>query len=923
MPDEENAATIDPAMHSWPTSTSRATQLLLPKLRPPHLRSSLVRRDRLYRLLDGGLERKLTLISAPAGFGKTTLVSQWLAERNTLPVAWLSLDEGDNDPVRFWHYLIAACQTIRPDLGLAALAQLLPQQHFSLERPTLDNALTTFLNELTTLCTNGLLILEDYHLITSPRIHSMMVQFIDHFPPTLHLIVMTRNAAPLALPRWRTQDELSELKATDLRFSPEETASFLTHTLPIQPTGAIVADLTAHTEGWIAGLRLITLALQGRVAQSEIEQLLATSGGTQRHILDYLVSEVLIAQPEPLQQFLLQTTMLERLTGPLCDAVTGRNDGASMLEQIERANLFLVPLDETRQWYRYHALFAEAMQHEARRRLGAEQIAACYRNACRWFEQQNMLNEAVEAAFAAREFEQAILLIARLLTPQHFTGHQEYDTLRRWFDQIPDDILRTVPDFCIVYAILLQFHPDHVARSMPPRFEALLQMAEQVWQSEHNWPKRGSLLALRAIARWRQGDHSPQIVALTQQALQWLPQEDPLWRSVCLGIVGGSELQAGQLSAALHTLQEAVRLCAMTENDHAQRATMLMLGEVHAGQGQLHRAAELYRQVQTMAEKDPLDQGKAHQHIAALLYEWNDLEAAEREAEAALTLSKQLADKELEGATLLLLARIQHATRHVGYTKHLRQLLDWPHKTPRFEGEIRAMQTRLHLMNGDLASVHRWLTTRHDDTLSPAEQERDALLVARLLIQQGEIEEALRLLTRWQPTAYKAGRLRNVLEIQMLTALAHFVAKQVQRARQSCKDVLLRAYSEGYQRLFLNEGETMVALLRVTLPDITDDAVCLYIRTLLLTFAHELPAQIVVPTTRPARPTVLSEPLSPQELRVLRLLVAGRSNPEIARELVVSINTVKVQVKSIYRKLNVTNRVEASQAAHHLQLLTP
>jgi LuxR family transcriptional regulator, maltose regulon positive regulatory protein len=925
MPEEDNAPTMNPASsttHNWHESASRATPLLLPKLRPPRLRPSLVSRERLYRLLDGGLERKLTLISAPAGFGKTTLISQWLAERNTFPVAWLSLDEGDNDPVRFWRYLITACQTVQSDLGQAALEQLLPQQQFSFERPTLDIALTSFLNELTALTTSGLLILEDYHLITSQRIHTMMIQFIDHLPPMLHLIVMTRNAAPLALARWRTQDELNELDAADLRFSPEEAASFLERAMPIQPSREIVADLTTHTEGWIAGLRLVTLALHGRLTQPEIKQFLATFGGTQRHILDYLVTEVLMSQPKPLQQFLLQTTMLERLTGPLCDAITDRNDSALILEQIDRANLFLVPLDETRQWYRYHALFAEAMQHEARRRLGTEQIATCYSKACRWFEQEGMLNEAVEAALTAREFGQAISLIARLLTPQHFTEHQEYYTLRRWFEQIPDDILQTVPDFCFVYAILLQFRPDQSDMQMTPRFEELLQMAQRVWQNEHNRPKLGDLSALRAIALWRQGGNSEQAVTLARQALQYLPQEDVLWRSVCLGIVGGSELQAGKLVAAQRTLQEATRLCEATENDHAQRATMLMLGDVHAGQGRLHRAAELYRQVYTMAEKDPLDKGKAQQRMAALLYEWNDLEAAEREAEAALVLSRQQADKELEGWTLPLLACIRHAAKQTGHEEQLHQLLDWPHKTPRFEGDISALQTRLQLMDGDLASVRRWLATRHDDALSPAEQERDALVVARLLIQQGEVEEALRLLARWQQAAYEAGRLRNALEIQMLTARAYFAAKQVQRARQTLKDALMRARTEGYQRLFLDEGEAMAALLRVTLPDIPDDAVCLYVRTLLLTFAQELPAQIVVPAAHPALPAVLSEPLSPQELRVLRLLVAGRSNPEIARELIVSINTVKVQVKSIYRKLNVTNRVEASQAAHHLHLLT-
>src|SRR5437660_5758321 len=378
-------------------------ELLSTKLALPRPRPSLVLREPLLERLDEGLEHKLSLLSAPAGFGKTTLVSEWIATRgerqDSPPVAWVSLDVGDNDPVRFWRYVIAACRSFHANVGESALALLQTSR-----RPPLESMLTTFINELAQLVCRGYLVLEDYHVITSPRIHETMTYFVDHLPATLHLLILTRSDPPLPLARLRAHDDLYELHTADLRFSLAETEAFLRQAFPFPLSTEAITHLEARTEGWVAGLRLLALALQGRKDPRELERMLVTFTGSHRHILEYLVADVLSSQPEALQDFLLQTVFLNRLTASLCDAITGRIDSERMLEQLEHANLFLIPLDEIGQWYRYHTLFAEAMQHEARRRLGEDYLHSLYDKASRWFEEQGLLAEAVEVALSARDF---------------------------------------------------------------------------------------------------------------------------------------------------------------------------------------------------------------------------------------------------------------------------------------------------------------------------------------------------------------------------------------------------------------------------------------------------------------------------------------------------------------------------------------
>ena len=905
-----------------------ADELLRPKLRPPRLASNLVRREALFARLDEGLDRKLTLLSAPAGFGKTSLISQWLdqkaEERGSSPwekpsyppaVAWVSLDAGDNDPVRFWRYILIACQVFQPDLGSAGLELLrAPWQ------PRFEAMLTAFINELTELQGDHILVLEDYHIITSSQIHQTVTFLLDHLPLTLHLVLLTRSDPPLPLARLRARGALNELRSADLRFSPAETRAFLQQALLPSLSAGAIARLQAHTEGWAAGLRLATLALQGRQAV-EIEQFLTTFAGSHRHVLDYLAEEVLDAQPEPLQAFLLQTTLLDRLTAPLCETVTGRTDSQAVLEQLERANLFLTPLDGARQWYRYHALFAEAMQHEARRRLGEAELVTLYARASAWYEQHGFLVEAVETALRSQSFDRAAGLIERMIGPGSY--YEEGHTLRRWLEQLPEKVLRHHPALCLAYAMAILFTEDRRAPATAARLERPLQLAEQAWQAGNNRPKRGEVLTFRAMVSWWQED-LPRAFELARQGLELLPDEAGFWRGIALLHRGMEEWLAGRLNDARQTLLDARALSEASGNVHGVLAATFILGEVHAGQGELHQAAQLQRQVLSEAEQvevgEPLeDKAQASINLAALGYEWNDLETAEAYAAQALDIGRQLGLEYFLVRGSLILARIKHAQGETAQAQQLLHTLVAQVKRPLLLREVQAGLARLALAVGDTAAAQRWSTTiaASGGDVPLIQQEREALLVTRLLIGQGEIKQALRLLERWQAEAQTQGRMRSVLEMMVLQALAHYTTADLARARKKLYEALALAQPEGYQRLFLDEGEPLIALLEAISTEVPVEPLGSYVKTLRGAAAEKRVKELPTLTQLAA----LVEPLSSQEQRVLRLLAAGLSNMEIAEELIVSINTVKTQVQSIYRKLDVHSRDEAGAAAHRLSLL--
>ncbi len=928
-----------------PSQTAGAGELLQTKLRPPHLAATLVRRQALFARLDEGLDRTpgVTLLSAPAGFGKTTLVSQWLEARGQgsgsgdqrsgaggqgsgvrettfgkgFRAAWVSLDGGDNDPVRFWRYVLTACQVFRPDLGGAGLELL----HTS-RQPPFEVMLTAFLNELTQLPHRSLLVLEDYHLITSPQIHQAVTFFLDHLPATLHLVMLTRSDPPLPLARLRARGALNELRSADLRFTPAETRAFLRQALLLPLSAEAIARLESRTEGWAAGLRLAALALQGRQAPAEMEQFLATFAGSHRHVLEYLAEEVLAVQPEPLQQFLMQTTWLGRLTAALADAVTGQAGSQAILEELERMNLFLTPLDGARQWYRYHALFAEAMQHEARHRLGAAELAALYSRASHSYETHGFLPEAIESALSSGAFDRAAGLIDRILGPGSF--YEEVHTLRRWLEGLPEGVLAAYPALCLAYAMTLLFTGDRRAPATAVVVERPLRLAEQGWLAGDNRPKLGEVLTFRAMVTWWQGDMG-QSFGLARQALELLPEAAAFWRGIALLHRGMEERLAGRLHQARQTLLESRDLSETAGNAHGVMAATFVLGEVYAGQGDLHQAAELQRQVLAEAEHvevgEPLeDKAQALLNLAALAYEWNDLERAETYAGQALDIGRQL-DQEyfLENGSLSL-AKIKHAGGQRAAALQMLHALFAQVRKPLLLRQVQATLARLALAAGDTTTVQRWFATyiSSGEEAPLYQQEQEAFLAFRIQIGRGEAEQALSQLEDWQAGAAAQGRGRTILELRVLEALAHAATADLSQAKEKLHQALALALPQGYRRLFLDEGPPLAALLGATLPELPAGPLASYGRALLDAFGDSCCPPTGLPEPAAAS---LVEPLSVQEQRVLRLLAAGLSNPEIAGELIVSVNTVKTQVQSIYRKFDVHSREDASEVAHRLKLL--
>ncbi len=904
--------------------------LLRYKLQPPRLHSSLIARERLLEQLDTALEHPLTLLSAPAGFGKTTLVNQWLIARRAtgplIPSGWVSLDEGDNDLLRFWRYLIAACQEVQAHLGSDALAHLSTTLQPPFEPPGMETVLTLLLNDLANLQGAFLLVLDDYHLISEPRIHQTMAVFLEHLPASLHVLLLSRSTPALPLARQRARGELFEIQAAALRFTAAETDHFLRQTLALPLAREMLAQIDSHLEGWPAGLRLLALALRGHKNQQEVEHHLVSFAGSHRLILDYFVSEVLSAQPEPLQDFLLRTSVLNQFSGPLCDFVTGRQDSAQQLAEMERAGLFLEALDGTGEWFRYHTLFAQAMRTEAHRRLGEDTLRALSAQASIWFEAQRRFTEAIEAALQAQNMQRAIILIGQLIGARPLHELQEVHTVLLWLQQIPEALLKYYPVLCQYYAAALLFS-GKVDPAGFAQLEKLLQMAEEGWRAMGNAAKIGEAQTFRAMIASRQGAHQ-RALALAREALTRLPAEEKAWRNISLGIVGIGALQEGQLNEAHEVLQESRACWEAVGNFDAMRGIILILGKIYYEQAALYKAEDSYRQVLALAQeaKDAGDTAHALQSLAAVAYERNALATAEQQARQALTVSNHIAGTEWQVEVALLLARVEHARgqgeaalqRCASLSSILSSatLLETPLRA-QISRRIQAEQAIFHLATGDHAAVHRWANSRYqyDEHISPSQREREELIIVRLLIVQEKITEAQDMLARLLASAGEAGRIRSKLEIQLLQAMTYAASKQLHEARQHLLTVLTRAHTEDFLRLFLDEGETMATLLHTLIPQVREQALRTYARSILHAFAQE---RGKTEASADLFPGQLIELLSSQELRVLRLLVAGRSNREIASEHIVSINTIRTQVQSIYRKLGVNNRVGASEMARHL-----
>lgn len=940
--------------------------LLTAKFNLPRLHRSLIARERLLALLDAGLEQPLTLLCAPAGSGKTTLVRQWLASRSDFPaVAWVSLDAGDNDPVRFWYSLFTAMQ------GWSTLSE---QELFSLLYPPLqpyvkplplEAVLTTFLNEVARPQVHSLLILDDYHMIVENRIHETLGFFLAHLPETLHLVLLARHEPPLPLARLRANGHLNELRASDLRFTLVESAAFLQE---FALTPQMLERLDIHLEGWAVGLRLLALALQGQTTQTRLEHTLATFNGRHRPILDYFITEVLHTQPAPIQDFLLRTSVLPRLTPALCATVTGCQESARLLEQIERGNLFLEALDEEGEWYRYHPLFADAMQHEARRRLGEGEPGAISDMASFWFEEHGMFSEAIDAALKAGKSTRAASLIEQLFQSPQIQETREFHNLRRWLEKLPTPLLQQSPMLCFGYAVALLFtlSPRDSKQAPADQIESLLQRAEESWQDSQHASKLGAIYAFRSTAAMRQGKMGA-AANWGRRALPLLSEADIVWRSSSLNAVAFLALQKGDLHEARQFFQQVDDLAQNKGNAPLRGMAAIFLGLICFIQGELHQAARYYRKLtnnQNNAEIHPTSL-LATLPLTFIFYEWNELEKLQEQAQKVFHLSKQLLfmpQNFLHVSVEIPLAILQHAQGETPLAiERLAKI--WENRQldennfPFFlYQEALHWLVRLSFLCGDLPGAQRWLSelvryyqlynppiqdepqlpavissspateiaqaapepdSHGEYTLPPHLHEQKALLEARLDLLQGRAEVALDTLGTLLATNLASGRKNNLLQIKLLMAQAYAASKQPAQAHQWLLAALEQGYPEGYQRSFLDEGEQLAPLLRELLPHLQAEPLRGYVRTLLRGFTHLQQGQAT-----PALPenVTLVDPLSPQELRVLRLLVTGCSNAEIARELVVSVNTVRTQIQSIYRKLQVNNRHAASQVAHRLHL---
>lgn len=931
-------------LSSPPSSLSPSAPLLVSRFQPPRLPLVLVERSRLFARLDSWRSQKLTVLWAPAGFGKTTLVNSWQRQqkdrRNVSHVAWVSLEVNDNDPAHFWRSIISACQSWQPGMGETALARL---QQVSLLQPPLASAslelpLTLFLNDLAKQADESIVILDDYQAIVDARVHQSLIFFIEHLPAHVHVMLLTRSEPSLPLVQWRVQGAIQELTRADLRFSLEETALFLQHTTASAFSEQTIARLDTLLEGWIAGLRLLVLA--GQMTRHGVEAHLALLHDRQRpdslrhHLLNYFVSEVLHAQPEALQLFLLQISELPRLTGPLCDEVTGRQNSAALLETLERAGLFLDVLDEAEPWYRSSSLFAEAIRVEARERLGEEMLRDLSRRASRWYEQHALAGEAIEAALCARDVERAGVLIERF-----GASGLRYDLLmlRGWLEQLPDAVLDAHPALCFYAALALQFQeePAPPPPTVTGRIHALLQRAEEGWRSRGKLSWVGLVFAFRALIASLQNP-SPQLaVEYATQALALLAAGGPGddsdirpailgWRAICLGIVASASMLQGSFDEALQLLREALACSQEGANRQFLGEINVRLGAVCMALGDLHQASEYYQQALALgrSQEKREDSARALLGLARLLYEWNDLEASEQRTHEALELMRAMGQDGSERVAylqaLLAAARGQETVAAL----HLAALLARLQATPTQDAQelfpaALALQASLQLAAGDHLAVQRSLTmlAHSAQELSFVQQMQVNILQARLQLVQGKTNAAVQLLEQLLPLAREKRHRRSQLEIQILLALTQAARKQKGEARAWLRQALSQGYSEGFLRVFLAEGEPLASLLRSLLPGIREKALRSYGQSVLRALARPIEKFSLSASSAFDLPL---EPLSPQERRVLRLLIAGRSNREIAGELVITVNTVKDHIKHLYQKLGVSSRLEAYQAAHHL-----
>jgi ATP/maltotriose-dependent transcriptional regulator MalT len=921
-----------------------STPILATKLYIPPPRPNLISRSRLLERLNEGMYRKLILIAAPAGFGKTTLVSEWV-EGIERPIAWLSLDEGENDPARFLAYLVAALQTIAANLGEGVLSALQSSQPL----PT-EAILTSLLNELTMLPDNFVLVLDDYHVIDAKPVDQALTYLVEHLPPQMHLVIATREDPQLPLARLRARGHLTELRAADLRFTASEAAAFLNQVMGLNLEAQDIAALEDRTEGWIAGLQLAALSMQGH---QDVPSFIRAFAGDNRYIVDYLVEEVLQRQPAPVRNFLLQTSILDRLSGPLCDAVTGQEEGNARLEALERGNFFVVPLDDKRHWYRYHHLFAEVLSAH----LLAEQpdqVATLHRRASEWYERHGSAADAIRHALAAEDFARAADLV-ELAVPAMLRSRQEA-TLLGWLKALPDELVYLRPVLSVGYAgaLLVSGEFEGVEARLrdaerwldttADRTElALAPPAEMVVVDEVEFRRLPAAIAVyRAGSAQALGD-AANTMKYARLALDLVPEDDHLGRGSAAALLGLASWAIGDLEAAHRTYADGMALVQRAGNHSDALGCAIALADIRIVQGRLREAMRTYeRGLQLASEQGaPVLRGTADMHVgmSELLRERDDLHAAMQHLLRSKGLGERTGLPQNRYRWRVAMARIREAQGDLDGALDLLYEAERLYMSDFFPNvrPVSAYVTRVWVAQGKLGEALGWARERGlsvSDNLSYL-REFEHITLARVLLARSKsdraersMHEAMGLLERLLQAAGEGERTGSVIEILMLQALAHQVQGNIPAALVPLERALTLAEPEGYVRIFVDAGPPMAVLL-VKLHEGSRKRPRTASTNVPLAYIERLRALLrgerVQEGTSPAAPTPaqpLLDPLTERELEVLRLIAAGLSNREIATRLVLALSTVKSYVNTIYSKLQVESRTQAVARARALHLLS-
>ena len=905
-----------------------AGPLLETKLHVPRRRRGLVARPRLNDLLSRRELPPLVLVSAPAGFGKTTLLTEWLAAARAdgALVAWLSLDQRDDDPATFWTYLVSAVRTAVPEVGAAALALLqLPQW-------STDAVLATLLNELQTVQDDLVLVLDDYHVIEMGDVHDGVTFLLDHLPPQIHLAIATRADPPLPLARLRVRGELVEVRAADLRFAPDEAAAYLGDVMGLTLTAREIAALEGRTEGWIAALQLAALSMQGR---DDVTAFIAGFAGDDRFVVDYLVEEVLQRQPEQVRSFLLQTSVLSRLTGPLCDAVTGQDGGRAMLEALERGNLFLVPLDDRRQWYRYHHLFGDVL----RARLldeDPERVPALNVRASSWYERNGDRSEAIHHALAAEDFERVADLVEPVI-PAMGQGRQE-GILRRWMEALPDELFRVRPVLNAGYVGALMSTGD--VRGVEPRLRDVERWLDPspeggrgagglsgdmvVVDGDAFRRLPGQIAMYRAGLALVGGDVAGTLTQ-ARRALDLAEPDDHLGRGGPACLLGLAYWRTGDLDAAHRWYADG--MASLDRGGHRSDVVggAVTLADIRIAQGRLRDAMSYYEQGLRVATAQPsaVLRGAADMHVgmAEVLRERNDLGSARRHLSISYELGEHNGLPKNRYRWRVAMARLHQLDGNSAGALDLLAQAEDVYDTD-FSPDVQpipAIRARLSLSQGRIDAARAWVREQGlavDDELSYL-REFQHVTFARVLLAENAaaglrpgLDGATKLLERLLRAAEDGGRTGTVIEVLALQALAHQAGGDRPAALASLHRALTLAEPEGYVRIFVDEGPPMAALLQAMGEQGSAPA---DVRRLLDAF--DMPED-----TRLHQGLI--DPLSPRELDVLRLLGTQLDGPDIARHLFVSLNTVRTHTKNIYAKLGVNNRRAAVHRAKELDLIS-